>query len=122
MDIGLKSCPKEMIMFNQEINNIKNPKSVINDSINNKNDNTIYKKVLSIILFILAIIYVIIKVDFDTSLIGMLDDFFIFMSSFCYMYSQFLKVKIKATILLKLVSLVFCFLGVATLLVLLLVK
>lgn len=122
MDIGLKSCPKEMIMFNQEINNIKNPKSVINDSINNKNDNTIYKKVLSIILFILSIIYVIIKVDFDTSLIGMLDDFFIFMSSFCYMYSQFLKVKIKATILLKLVSLVFCFLGVATLLVLLLVK
>lgn len=111
-----------MIMFNQEINNIKNPKSVINDSINNKNDNTIYKKVLSIILFILSIIYVIIKVDFDTSLIGMLDDFFIFMSSFCYMYSQFLKVKIKATILLKMVSLVFCFLGVATLLVLLLVK
>lgn len=111
-----------MIMFNQEINNIKNPKSVINDSINNKNDNTIYKKVLSIILFILANIYVIIKVDFDTSLIGMLDDFFIFMSSFCYMYSQFLNMKIRAALLLKMVSLVFCFLGVATLLVLLLVK
>jgi hypothetical protein len=109
-------------MFNQEINNIKNPKSVINDSINNKNDNTIYKKVLSIILFILSIIYVIIKVDFDTTLIGMLDDFFIFMSSFCYMYSQFLNMKIRAALLLKMVSLVFCFLGVATLLVLLLVK
>ena len=111
-----------MIMFNQEINNIKNPKSVINDSINNKNDNIIYKKVLSIILFILSIIYVIIKVDFDTSLIGMLDDFFIFMSSFCYMYSQFLNMKIRAAVLLKMVSLVLCFLGVATLLVLLLVK
>lgn len=101
---------------------IKNPKSVINDSINNKKDTLLYKKLFSVFYFILSIIYVVVKIDFDETLIGMLDDFFIFMSSFCYMYAQFLKGSIKAIVLLKLVSLVFCFLGVVTLLILLFVK
>lgn len=101
---------------------IKNPKSVINDSINNKKDTLLYKKLFSVFYFILSIIYVVVKIDFDETLIGMLDDFFIFMSSFCYIYAQFLKGSVKAIVLLKLVSLVFCFLGVVTLLILLFVK
>lgn len=101
---------------------IMNPKSVINDSINNKKDTLLYKKLFSVFYFILSIIYVVVKIDFDETLMGMLDDFFIFMSSFCYMYAQFLKGSIKAIVLLKLVSLVFCFLGVVTLLILLFVK
>lgn len=101
---------------------IKNPKSVINDSINNKKDTLLYKKLFSVFYFILSIIYVVVKIDFDETLIGMFDDFFIFMSSFCYMYAQFLNGSIKAIVLLKLVSLVFCFLGVVTLLILLFVK
>ncbi len=101
---------------------IKNPKSIINDSINNKKDTLLYKKLFSVFYFILSIIYVVVKIDFDETLIGMLDDFFIFMSSFCYMYAQFLKGSVKAIVLLKLVSLVFCFLGVVTLLILLFVK
>lgn len=112
-----------MINTEKEINNrIKYPKSIIDESMNNKKENTVYKRVLSVLLFIISIIYVFIRIDFDDTIIGFIDDFFIFMSSFCYMYAQFLNEKIRATILLKFVSLIFCFLGVITLIVFLLIK
>ncbi len=90
---------------------IRNPKSVIDNAIGKKDENALYHKTFSIFLFFLSIIYIIMPIDYDGTIIGMIDDFFIFMSAFCYMYAQFNKNKLSAYMLLKMVSLIFCFLG-----------
>lgn len=76
-------------------------------------------RVLSVIFFIISLVYVIIPVDYDVTMIGYIDDFMFFMSAFCLLYTQFLnKYNIKSLMILKMISLLFCFLGAVSLFVL----
>lgn len=51
-------------------------------------------KWLSALFLIIAIAYLIMPIDFDGPIIGFVDDFFVFMATFCFAYAQFSK---KAT-------------------------
>lgn len=75
-------------------------------------------KWLSIVLLILSIVYIIVPFDYDETIIGRADDFFLFMSAFCFMYAQFLRNRISPYVLLKMLSAVFCFLGAVSLILL----
>lgn len=44
---------------------------------------------LAVLFIILAIAYLIMPIDYDGPIIGFIDDFFVFMSAFCFMFSQF---------------------------------
>lgn len=81
--------------------------------------NKTWSKILSIIYIILAVAYLIMPVDYDINIIGKLDDFFIFMSAFCYLYSSFFSASnLKVAMMLKVISCVFAMLGAFTLLAL----
>ncbi len=73
-------------------------------------------KILSVFLFFIAIIYLILPYDFDVNIIGRIDDFFFFMSSFTYMYSCFVdENKLRVSLMLKMLSAAFCIIGALTL-------
>ncbi len=46
-------------------------------------------KWLSIFFMLLAVAYLIMPVDFDGTIIGYVDDFFVFMAAFCFAFTQF---------------------------------
>ena len=94
--------------------NIKNGKGVVNESSDsNKNKNKTTIRIMAVCAMVLALIYIVLPYDFDDTLIGRIDDFMLFMSAFCFVYSQFLsEVKARAKVLLNLMSLVFCVLWV----------
>ena len=74
---------------------------------------------LSIILVLIAVAYLIMPYDYDHNLVGKIDDFMFFMSAFCFLYSQFMsKYKVKAALILKMLSVVFVFIGALSLLLL----
>lgn len=76
-------------------------------------------RILSLLLFLMSIAYIIMPYDCDGTVIGYADDFMFFMSAFCFMYAQFMdRYKIKPIVLLKMLSVVFCFLGAVSLLLL----
>ncbi len=88
----------------------------INEMLNKKTKFK-HKKTVSIILFILAIVYLIIPVDYDGSYLGLMDDFFFFMAAFSFLISSFLKsLNKKAQLKLEFIALTFLILGVAVLL------
>lgn len=73
-------------------------------------------KLISIILFIISIIYLILPYDYDVNVIGRIDDFFFFMSSFTYMYSCFVdENRLRVSLMLKMLSAAFCIIGALTL-------
>lgn len=70
-------------------------------------------RTFAVIAMILAIVYIIMPIDFDGPLIGIIDDFFIFMAAFCFCQSQFINPsKISAKRSLNIISLIFLILGV----------
>ena len=78
-------------------------------------------KVLSLILFVISVVYLAIPIDFDNGILGYVDDFMFFMSSFCFMYSQFVNTYyIQIKLLLKMLSVIFCFMGAVSLLLMVL--
>lgn len=46
-------------------------------------------KWLSAFFLLLAVAYIIMPIDFDGPIIGFFDDFFVFMASFCFTFTQF---------------------------------
>ena len=78
-----------------------------------------WDKVLAITMLVLAIAYLIMPIDYDRGVIGRLDDFFIFMTAFCYLYASFFSgSNLRVAMLLKVISCVFAMLGAFTLLAL----
>ena len=78
---------------------------------------------LSIILILIAVAYLIMPYDYDHNIVGKIDDFMFFMSAFCFLYSQFMsKYKVKAALILKMLSVVFVFIGALSLLLLVFVN
>ena len=76
-------------------------------------------KVLSIASILFAIIYIVMPIDFDGPIIGIIDDFFVFMAAFCFCQAQFLKPeKYKAKHLLNLIALIFACLSLIWLMIL----
>lgn len=70
-------------------------------------------RTLAVIAMILAIVYIIMPIDFDGPLVGIIDDFFIFMAAFCFCQSQFINpAKISARRSLGIISLIFLILGI----------
>lgn len=101
---------------------IKNPKSLVKNALNKDTEGNIASKAFAIFLLILSIVYVIVSFDKSDLIVGVIDDFFIFMSAFCYVYAQFVKRKSSAYMLLKMCSVVFCFIGVISIILLMLFK
>lgn len=78
-------------------------------------------RVFSLIFFVVSIIYVVMPIDFDTSIVGYIDDFMFFMSAFCLLYAGFVdKYRVRSVVLLKMLSALFCFVGALTLFLLIL--
>lgn len=78
-------------------------------------------RVFSVIFFVLSIIYVVVPVDYDGTIIGYIDDFMFFMSSFCLLYANFMdKYNVRSVVLLKMLSALFSFVGALSLLLLVL--
>ncbi len=70
-------------------------------------------RTIAVIAMILAIVYIIMPIDFDGSIIGIIDDFFMFMAAFCFCQSQFMnEAKISARRSLNFIALVFLSLGI----------
>ncbi len=70
-------------------------------------------RTLAVIAIILAIVYIIMPIDFDGPMVGIIDDFFIFMAAFCFCQSQFISPsKISARRSLSIISLIFLILGI----------
>ena len=81
---------------------------------NSKNNEEMQKshKVLGILIVILSIAYIIIPIDYDGPLIGMIDDFFLFMAAFCFCINQFTSsLHIAAKRKLNIISVTFCAVG-----------
>lgn len=76
-----------------------------------------FLKLLSIVLLIAAIVYLICPYDYDIGVVGKVDDFFFFMSAFCFVYSQFIK-QARVALIMSMISVVCCFLGAVWLLLL----
>lgn len=88
------------------------PKDVVNGMAVCKEGGNKLPKILSVLFFILAVIYLVLPWDYDDAIVGMADDFLLFMAAFCYMYSQFIgKGKGRAVLLLRMLSFVFCLLA-----------
>lgn len=78
-------------------------------------------RAFSVIFFVLSIIYVVVPVDYDGTIIGYIDDFMFFMSSFCLLYASFMnKYNVHSVVLLKMLSALFSFVGALSLLLLVL--
>lgn len=93
-----------------------NYKNVINET--DKNGNNL-SKILSILLFVMVIIYMILPINVGEGVLGRVEDFFFFMASFVNMYACCMnKNQFKAIVLLKLISLILCVLGALALFVL----
>lgn len=76
-------------------------------------------KSLAVVSMILAVVYIIMPVDFDGPIIGILDDFLFFMAAFCFCQAQFISTaKASAKRMLNLLALVFLLLGALWVLVL----
>lgn len=91
---------------------IKNPKQVVEEATITNKGYSLGLRILSVTLIVLSIVYIIMPLDYDGPVIGIIDDFMFFMAAFCFMYSQFLNRRKKASIgLLKLISLCFLVLG-----------
>lgn len=84
-----------------------NGKSIVEQSEVKKNNKWIL--VLSIIYLLLSIIYLAMPYDYDKiTFIGRIDDFLLFMSAFCFVYTQFMsKYNIVANLILKILSAAF---------------
>ena len=73
-------------------------------------------QIISVILFVAVIVYMLLPINVGGGIFGRVEDFFFFMASFSNMYANFIGVeKIRASLLLKLVALVFCVLGAISL-------
>lgn len=73
------------------------------------------------IFFVISIIYIVVPNDYDTSVVGYIDDFMFFMSAFCLLYAGFVdKYKVRSVVLLKMLSALFCLMGALTLFLLIL--
>lgn len=46
---------------------------------------------LAVLFILAAIAYLVMPIDYDGPIIGFIDDFFVFMSAFCFTFSQFSK-------------------------------
>ena len=76
-------------------------------------------KLVSILLILLALVYIVMPLDYDGPLIGYIDDFFLFMAAFCYFICQFTEsVSQKTKAFLNMISIIFCILGIAWLFIL----
>ncbi len=76
-------------------------------------------KIFSILILILSIVYIIVPIDYDGTIIGYIDDFMFFMSAFCFVYAHFVNnYSTSSGVLLKMFSVIFCFLGAVSLLLL----
>ena len=85
-------------------------KHIVADNRKTKNNNV--SKIVSVLLFVLAIVYLILPYDFDKGIVGKVDDFFFFMAAFCNMYANFLEEnKLRIILLLKVISGAFCVVG-----------
>lgn len=85
----------------------------------NSNNNSATAKWLAMAAMVLAIIYIIMPIDFDGPAIGIIDDFFFFMAAFCLCQSCFISSEKKtARRSLRRLSLIFACLGIAWLAVL----
>lgn len=83
------------------------------------NSRQFWLKALAVFLLILSIIYIIVPIDFDGPIWGIFDDFFFFMSGFCFCQGQFLSSrKQHAKQPLNKVALVFLILGIVYLCIL----
>lgn len=112
MVIGLRYFLKNSKITNYMMAVIKNPKQVVEEvTITNKGGDS-GLRILSVILIVLSIVYIIMPLDYDGPMFGIIDDFMFFMAAFCFMYSQFLNRRKKdSRELLKLISLCFLVLG-----------
>jgi uncharacterized membrane protein YkvA (DUF1232 family) len=76
-------------------------------------------RIISLILVVLAIIYVIMPYDYDKGLLGYIDDFFVFMAAFTFSRSCFQRSERKfIKHQLDMISLVFICLAICWLLLL----
>lgn len=79
----------------------------------------VWLRLLSLLSIVVAILYLIYPGDYDNGIIGRIDDFLFFMSAFCFAYSQFIdNMHARASIILAVVSILFCLLGAIWLLLL----
>lgn len=98
---------------------ISNPKQVVDDMTGTNSRRSVGMISLSLLLFLLSIVYIVMPIDYDGPIVGVVDDFLLFMSAFCFMYSQLLSpVKLVAKTMLKMISLIFLLLGVVWIMVL----
>ncbi|MBE6309880.1 MAG: hypothetical protein E7080_02350 [Bacteroidales bacterium] len=90
-------------------------KNVVNESIESSDKS---KMIISVILFILVIVYMFLPLNVGRNILGRIEDFFFFMAAFSYMYATFINNKnIRAVVLLKLCALLFCMFGAMSLFV-----
>lgn len=76
-------------------------------------------KLVSVLLMVLALVYIILPIDYDGPVIGYIDDFFLFMAAFCYFICQFAEsIRPDTRKLLNMLSIIFCVLGIIWLCVL----
>lgn len=98
---------------------INNPRRIVEVEMQRKYISGKAMKCFGVFALFLSIGYLIAKFYFDETLLGRADDFLFFMSAFCFMYAQFMSIKnVRAIVLLKLLSLIFLFLGIVSLVVL----
>lgn len=100
-------------------NKIINPRQVAETEMKHKYLSSRTMKCIGVIVLLVAIVYLILPFDYDETLKGRVDDFMFFMSAFCFMYAQFMNINnVRAIVLLKFISAVFCLLGAIWLLAL----
>lgn len=76
-------------------------------------------RIVAIALLLAATVYLVLPFDFDDGIKGRIDDFMFFMSAFCFVYAQFMGINtVRAIVILKLLSAIFCFLGALWLIIL----
>lgn len=76
-------------------------------------------KLVSILLIVLALVYIVLPLDYDGPVIGYIDDFFLFMAAFCYFICQFTEsISPDTKKLLNTLSIILCILGIVWLCIL----
>ncbi|MEG1915353.1 MAG: hypothetical protein RR061_01570 [Muribaculaceae bacterium] len=76
-------------------------------------------KLIATLLLLLSLVYILMPIDFDGPIVGLVDDFFFFMAGFCYFITQFTNVRhVTARRQLNILSLCFLVAGVVWLCIL----